>query len=215
MCLFVQLCHETRRDMEALYDECCRAYKSAIDIGQQKHGARVVAVDMANLEEALRWNEEAVRTARFARSSPVGIAFISIGICKWAHTGVDSGRGQDRTLSTRNSHCSPQVFAREQDVSSCCGHFNVAVAQKRQVCQPVRVPALRVSVRQDLEARRKSLRELGVHENRIYTDHALTGTNREHPGLETRLSPPFARVICWSLQSWNVCPLRSRCAPLP
>ena len=73
-------------------------------------------------------------------------------------------------------------------MSSCCGHFYVAVAQKRQVCQPVRVPALRVSVRQDLEAQRKSLRELGVHENRIYTDHGLTGTNRERPGLDQALA---------------------------
>lgn len=34
---------------------------------------------------------------------------------------------------------------------------------------------------QDLEAQRKALR--GVHENRIYADHGLTGTNRESLGL--------------------------------
>ena len=45
-----------------------------------------------------------------------------------------------------------------------------------------------VSVCQDPEAQRKSLRELGVHENRIYTDHELTGTNREHPGLDQALA---------------------------
>ena len=41
---------------------------------------------------------------------------------------------------------------------------------------------------QDLEAQRKSLRELGVHENRIYTDHGLTGTNRKRPGLDQALA---------------------------
>ena len=41
---------------------------------------------------------------------------------------------------------------------------------------------------QDLEAQRKSLRELGVHENRIYTDHGLTGTNRMRPGLDQALA---------------------------
>ena len=44
--LFVQLSGPTRRDVEALYDECCRAYKSAIDAGQQEHGPGVVAVNM-------------------------------------------------------------------------------------------------------------------------------------------------------------------------
>ena len=68
--LFVQLRPETRRDVEALYDQCCRAYKTAIDIGQQQHGAEVVAVDMANLEEALRWNEEAVRDLKYEMTPP-------------------------------------------------------------------------------------------------------------------------------------------------
>ncbi len=40
---------------------------------------------------------------------------------------------------------------------------------------------------QYLKAQRKALRELGVHESRIYTDHGLTGTNRERPGLEQAL----------------------------
>ena len=76
--LFVQLSGETRRDVEALYDECCRAYKSAIDAGQQEHGPGVVAVDMANLEEALRWNEEAVKNLKYemtprGESVPTGI----------------------------------------------------------------------------------------------------------------------------------------------
>ena len=80
--LFMQLSREIRRDVEALYDECCRAYKSAIDIGQQKHGAGVVAVNMANLDEALRWNEQAVRDLKYemtprGESVPTGIFWSS------------------------------------------------------------------------------------------------------------------------------------------
>lgn len=41
---------------------------------------------------------------------------------------------------------------------------------------------------QDLTAQRQALLKLGVHENRIYTDHGLTGTNRERPGLERALA---------------------------
>ena len=80
--LFVQLRSETRRDVEVLYDQCSRAYKSAIAIGQQQHGAEVMAVDMANLEEALRWNEEAVKNLKYemtprGQSVPTGIIWSS------------------------------------------------------------------------------------------------------------------------------------------
>ncbi|WP_107497723.1 recombinase family protein [Thalassobius sp. I31.1] len=37
---------------------------------------------------------------------------------------------------------------------------------------------------QDLSAQKMALRELGVAEDRIYTDHGLTGTNRARPGLD-------------------------------
>ncbi|MCY3877323.1 MAG: recombinase family protein [Rhodobacteraceae bacterium] len=40
---------------------------------------------------------------------------------------------------------------------------------------------------QDLEAQRKSVRELCAHENLINTDHWLTGTNRERPDLDQTL----------------------------
>ena len=74
--LFMQLREETRRDVEALYDKCCRPYKSAMDMGRQQ-GAKVVAVGMASLEEALRWNEEAVKNLKYemtphGRSVPAG-----------------------------------------------------------------------------------------------------------------------------------------------
>ena len=42
-----------------------------------------------------------------------------------------------------------------------------------------------------------ALLELGVAENRIYTDHGLTGTTRARPG-STRVSPPCAQATPWS-----------------
>ena len=42
--------------------------------------------------------------------------------------------------------------------------------------------------RQDLATQRQALLELGVAENRIYTDHGLTGTNRARPGLDLTLA---------------------------
>ena len=42
--------------------------------------------------------------------------------------------------------------------------------------------------RQDLAAQRQALLELGVAEDRIYTDHGLTGTNRARPGLDQALA---------------------------
>ena len=42
--------------------------------------------------------------------------------------------------------------------------------------------------RQDLAAQRQALLELGVVEDRIYTDHGLTGTNRARPGLDQALA---------------------------
>ena len=41
---------------------------------------------------------------------------------------------------------------------------------------------------QDLEVQRKALIELGVAEDRIHTDHGLTGANRERPGLDRALA---------------------------
>ena len=41
---------------------------------------------------------------------------------------------------------------------------------------------------QDLTAQRQALSDLGVQQDRIYTDHGLTGTNRERPGLEQALA---------------------------
>ena len=42
--------------------------------------------------------------------------------------------------------------------------------------------------RQDLAAQHQALLELGVAQDRIYTDHGLTGTNRARPGLDQALA---------------------------
>ena len=42
--------------------------------------------------------------------------------------------------------------------------------------------------KQDLAAQHAALTELGVAADRIYTDHGLTGTNRERPGLAQALA---------------------------
>jgi len=42
--------------------------------------------------------------------------------------------------------------------------------------------------KQDLDAQREALLGLGVAKDRIYTDHGLTGTNRERPGLDQALA---------------------------
>ena len=42
--------------------------------------------------------------------------------------------------------------------------------------------------RQDLSAQRQALLELGVAEDRIYTDHGLTDTTRARPGLDQALA---------------------------
>lgn len=41
---------------------------------------------------------------------------------------------------------------------------------------------------QDLSAQRQALLALGVAEDRIYTDHGLTGSNRARPGLDQALA---------------------------
>jgi len=42
--------------------------------------------------------------------------------------------------------------------------------------------------KQDLAAQKAALEKLGVLPERIYTDHGLTGTNRDRPGLDQALA---------------------------
>ncbi|MYC36183.1 MAG: hypothetical protein F4X66_04640 [Chloroflexi bacterium] len=48
--------------------------------------------------------------------------------------------------------------------------------------------ARRSTDRQDLAAQRQALLDLGVAEDRIYTDHGLTGDSRARPGLDQALA---------------------------
>ncbi len=48
--------------------------------------------------------------------------------------------------------------------------------------------------KQDLRAQKKSLRGMGVSDDRIYVDHGLTGTNRDRPGLREALAAGLALV---------------------
>ena len=80
-----------------------------------------------------------------------------------------------------------------------------------------------MAIRQDLDAQRQERLALGVAEDRIYTDHGLTGTTRARPGLDQALaagregdtlvvpkldrlarSVPDARVIADRLQERDV-----------
>ena len=63
--LFEALRAETQHDVEALYNNCCIQYKAAVQAGQQQHGSGTVAVDMANLKEALQWNQDAVKDLKY------------------------------------------------------------------------------------------------------------------------------------------------------
>ena len=76
--LFKELRLDTQCRIESLYDECCVAYKNAIQAGKRQHGPEAVAVEMANLKEALQWNEDAVKNFKYemtlhGRSVPTGI----------------------------------------------------------------------------------------------------------------------------------------------
>ena len=56
------------------------------------------------------------------------------------------------------------------------------------------------TARQDLSAQPQALIELGVSEDRIYTDHGLTGANRARPGLDQAIVL-CARVTHWLCQN--------------
>lgn len=76
--LFHELNPQTQRDVEALYHTCCREYEAAVRAGKRQHGPQAFMVDMANLDEALRWNQNAVRNLKYemtprGRSVPTGL----------------------------------------------------------------------------------------------------------------------------------------------
>ncbi len=57
--------------------------------------------------------------------------------------------------------------------------------------------------RQDLAAQRQALLELGVAEDRIYTDHGLTGTTRNRP-IPDRSKGRELRSILWDDEAGTV-----------
>lgn len=63
--------------------------------------------------------------------------------------------------------------------------------------------------KQDLTVQRRALIELGVPEDRIYTDHGLTGRNRDRPGLAQALAAVRAAKR-WSCRSLIASPVRCR-----
>lgn len=77
--LFSQLDKKTQRSIEELYEDCCRAYTRAIQVGRQQHDEKAVGVEMASLDEALQWNETTVRDFKYEmrptghRSVPTGV----------------------------------------------------------------------------------------------------------------------------------------------
>ena len=80
--LFQELNPKTQRAISVLYDKCCRKYKKAIQDGKQQHGRKAVAVKMANLEAALKWNADAVKNLKYelipqGRSVPTGLFWTS------------------------------------------------------------------------------------------------------------------------------------------
>ena len=71
--LFQALSSQTLREVEALYNSCCVGYTAAVEAGTRKHGPEAVAVDMADLDDALQWNEDAaVRASNIGRSTHAG-----------------------------------------------------------------------------------------------------------------------------------------------
>ena len=57
--------------------------------------------------------------------------------------------------------------------------------------------------KQDLTAQRQALKALGVSEERIYTDHGLTGTNRARPGLDQALGSVRQAGVNYGMAHWD------------
>ena len=80
--LFRALSSQTQRDVEGLYHTCCSEYEAAVVAGKREHGPRAVAVKMANLDEALQWNQDAVKKLKYemtprGRGVPTGLLWDS------------------------------------------------------------------------------------------------------------------------------------------
>ena len=101
--------------------------------------------------------------------------------CPKDHRSTDRSKPKIHTNETKAKIVSNDWY---DDICNCGALF-----VHSPVMETVKIGYERCStLSQNLEAERKALRELGVHENRIYSDHGLTGTNRERPGLDQALA---------------------------
>lgn len=76
--IFSALNPNTQHGIETLYDKCCARYRAAIELGKKQKGPGKVEVEMAGIEEALKWNQDAVRNFKYelrprGRSVPIGV----------------------------------------------------------------------------------------------------------------------------------------------
>ena len=88
--LFKQLPRETQSEIEALYDECCRAHQGEHRRAHQdasRAGLKLPdeTVNLASLEEALQWNAGAMRDFKYelspqSSSMPAGFVMYSTGL---------------------------------------------------------------------------------------------------------------------------------------
>lgn len=64
--LFEDLDQTIKDKIGTLYDECCVDYRKAALSGKKQHGAAIVDVDLADLEEALKWNQSAITNLKYS-----------------------------------------------------------------------------------------------------------------------------------------------------
>ena len=80
--LFTELDSETQAEITRIYDECCRAYVHAVQVGVSTLGKSAMQVGIANMKEALKWNESAMKNFKYdmtpqGRSVPSGLFWSS------------------------------------------------------------------------------------------------------------------------------------------
>lgn len=110
--LFTQLRTATQLEVSVLYDECCRSYEGAVESGRQQHGADSVPVDIASLEESLRWNEAAIKDLKYemtprGQSVPAGIFWSSSRVWVLPGTFPNFAIKLTRWAAGRFKHSSP------------------------------------------------------------------------------------------------------------
>ena len=76
--LFTELDSDTQEEVTGIYDECCLAYVHAVEAGIKELGESAMRVEIANINEALKWNESAMRNLKYdmtpqGKSVPSGL----------------------------------------------------------------------------------------------------------------------------------------------